>query len=221
MKRFYFILMQLRSVIVSFKYSKLPYYKRFIKRPIRVPLSTVLKINKTAQFIVERYAHIGYFTSRFGDLTLNEYNKTLIQLSNKSKAIFKDSSQIGNGCHLILGENAKFSIGENSFISVNSRITCSKEIIIGDDCAISWNVQIMDTDIHNIVTNGEKNSETKSVRIGNHVWIGTQAIILKGVTIGDGAIVSAGAIVTKDVQSKCLVGGNPAKIIRENVEWTL
>ena len=221
MKRFYFILMQLRSVIVSFKYSKLPYNERLIKRPIRVPISTVLKIDKTAQFIVEQYAHIGYFTSRIGDLTLNEYNKTLIQLSRKSVVVFKKNSQIGNGCHLIIGKNAKFVIGENSFISVNSRITCSKEIAIGDNCAISWNVQIMDTDIHNIVTSGEKNCENQPVRIGDNVWIGTQAIILKGVTIGNGAIIAAGSVVTKDVPPKCLVGGNPAKVIRENVEWFL
>ena len=61
--------------------------------------------------------------------------------------------------------------------------------------------------------------ETLQVKIGNHVWIGTRAIIMKGVTIGDGAIIGAGAIVTKDVPSNSVVVGFPAKVIRENIEW--
>ena len=55
--------------------------------------------------------------------------------------------------------------------------------------------------------------------IGNHVWIGARAIILKGVIIGDGAIIAAGAVVTHDVPAYTLAGGVPAKVIREGVEW--
>lgn len=57
------------------------------------------------------------------------------------------------------------------------------------------------------------------VNIGNKVWIATNAIILPGVTIGDGAIIAAGAVVTKDVPSRSMVAGVPAKVIKENVEW--
>jgi acetyltransferase-like isoleucine patch superfamily enzyme len=62
-------------------------------------------------------------------------------------------------------------------------------------------------------------SPTAPVTIGDHVWLGTRAIILKGVTIGDGALVAAGAVVTKDVPPKTLVGGVPARVIREGVDW--
>lgn len=208
---------QIHSAYISYKYSNIPFYKR----PIRSSYTTVFKVDKTARIKVERNAKIGFFSTRFGDLTLNESNKSLIQLSANSEMILKDKAQIGNGCHVILGDKAKLSIGETSFISVNSRITCLKEINIGDNCAISWDVQIMDTDIHNTVLNGKKNKETQSVKIGNDVWIGTRAVILKGVTIGDGAIIAAGSIVHKDVPAGCVVGGNPAKIIKENAEWVL
>jgi acetyltransferase-like isoleucine patch superfamily enzyme len=60
---------------------------------------------------------------------------------------------------------------------------------------------------------------TQEVFIGNNVWIGNRAIIMKGVTIDDGAIIAAGSIVTKDVPARCLVAGVPAKVVRENVQW--
>lgn len=75
---------------------------------------------------------------------------------------------------------------------------------------------IRDNDGHEIV-NGEEPS--KPIVIGNHVWIGERATILKGVTIGDGAIVAANAVVTKDVEPNTLVGGVPARVIRRGVEW--
>ena len=57
------------------------------------------------------------------------------------------------------------------------------------------------------------------IHIGNHVWVGVRAIILKGVTIGDGAIIAAGSVVTRDVPANTLVGGVPAKIIKDNISW--
>jgi acetyltransferase-like isoleucine patch superfamily enzyme len=57
------------------------------------------------------------------------------------------------------------------------------------------------------------------VHIGSHVWIGARALILKGVRIGDGAVVAAGSVVTRDVPSRALVAGNPAQVIREDVSW--
>ena len=57
------------------------------------------------------------------------------------------------------------------------------------------------------------------MKIGNKVWIATNALILPGVSIGDGAIVAAGAVVAKDVPAKCMVAGVPARVIKSNVEW--
>ena len=57
------------------------------------------------------------------------------------------------------------------------------------------------------------------MNIGNHVWIGAKAMIMKGVNIGDGAIIAAGAVVTKDVPARCLVAGVPAKVIKTDIEW--
>lgn len=98
-----------------------------------------------------------------------------------------------------------------------AEIYCDESISIGDNTVIAQNVCIRDTDSHTLIGS----VKSAPVTIGNHVWIGTKAIILKGVTIGDGAVIAAGAVVTHDVPAKCLVAGVPAKVIKRNVEWTI
>ena len=78
-------------------------------------------------------------------------------------------------------------------------------------------MHIRDSDTHTILNSNH--IKTQPVYIGKNVWIGLGSIILKGVTIGDGAIIAAGSVVTKDVPSNCLVGGNPAKVIKDYIEW--
>lgn len=78
-------------------------------------------------------------------------------------------------------------------------------------------MEITDSDHHEIVRDGYEMS--KAVEIGKHVWIGSKASILKGETIGDGAIGASGAIVTKDIPDHCLAAAEPAKLIKQNVEW--
>lgn len=75
----------------------------------------------------------------------------------------------------------------------------------------------MDTDYHCI----EGSVATKPTIIGDHVWIGNKAVILKGVTIGQGAVVAAGAVVSRDVPAHTLVAGVPAKPIKRNVKWNI
>lgn len=112
---------------------------------------------------------------------------------------------------------SQVKIGNNTFINKHSKIFCKDMVHIGNRCAISWNVTIMDNDFHYIGAS----DNSKPIHIGDDVWIGCHSLILKGVNIGDGAVVAAGSIVTKDVPAYSLVGGNPAKVIKTNVQWSL
>jgi len=78
----------------------------------------------------------------------------------------------------------------------------------------------MDTDVHKLVRDGDA-SPHAPVHIGKDCWIGANAIILKGTQLGDGSVVAAGAVVTSEVPPKSLMAGVPARIMRENVTWTL
>ncbi len=118
------------------------------------------------------------------------------------------------GADIILFPGATLELGK-SFINSDCRIRCHKHIKIGDNCAISHDVTIMDSDAHAI----KDENRSERVLIGNNVWIGTRVTILKGVTIGDGAVIAAGAVVTRDVPPQALAAGIPARIIKTDVHW--
>lgn len=103
------------------------------------------------------------------------------------------------------------------FINENVQISCGETIEIGEGATIGRDVCIRSYDGHTIEEDGYKIAEP--IIIDRHVWIGQGATILKGVTIGEGAIVASGAIVTKNVPAHSIVGGIPAKVIKENVKW--
>ena len=114
------------------------------------------------------------------------------------------------GVRLECWRDARIVIGNGTYLNRNAEIVAAREVSIGKDCMIAWDVVIMDTDQHAI---GGAPLIAKPVRIGDRVWIGCRAIILKGVTIGDDAVVAAGAIVTHDVPPKAVVAGHAARII--------
>lgn len=135
-----------------------------------------------------------------------------------SKIRFGSRVRLFPGVRIELVErDAMVEIGSRTYINRNSEIHCATSVTIGEDCAIAWGVVILDNDAHSI--NGAYSRAP--VRIGNHVWIGQGARVLKGVTIGDGAIVGLGAVVTRDVPARTLVVGQPARVVREDVEWEL
>ena len=123
---------------------------------------------------------------------------------------------------------ATVRIGERTYIGASDLI-CAEAIEIGDDVLVSWGCTIVDHDSHSLawqqrrrdVTDwfdGKKDwagVERSEVRIGNKAWIGFNATILKGVRIGEGAVVGAGSVVTHDVPPYTVVAGNPARTVRE------
>lgn len=139
-----------------------------------------------------------------------------LKMEKKSRLNINGSFSIYAGGHIILAENATLTLG-SGYINRHVKIRCFNSINIGENVAISENVTIWDSDVHEVVREGYVN--TAPINIGNHVWIGSNVIILKGVNIGDNSIISAGSVVSKDVPANCLAAGNPAKTIKQDVSW--
>jgi acetyltransferase-like isoleucine patch superfamily enzyme len=123
---------------------------------------------------------------------------------------------IKEGCRICsCNEHAIIRIGEQTTIGYHSFLFASEEITIGSDCLIAPFVYIVDSD-HGIARSMKINVQsniTSPIHVGNDVWVGTGAKILKGVTIGNGAIIAAGSIVNKNVDEYQIVGGIPAQIL--------
>lgn len=127
-----------------------------------------------------------------------------------------DGATIGRGVNLTVGSGAKLAIGNKSYINDGSRISAQNSITIGQNCAISFGVTIIDDDGHGIGFP----PYSAPIIIEDEVWIGCNVTILKGVIIGKGSVVAAGAVVTKSCPPHSLLAGVPARIIRSEVAWT-
>ncbi len=118
---------------------------------------------------------------------------------------------------LTVGKNASLKFGNFVYVNIGVAIVATSKVEIGDHALIAPETLIMDSDFHGL--DGAP-TKTRPVKVGNFVWIGERAIILKGVTIGDNSIVAAGSVVTKDVAPNTIVAGNPAREIRSTTGYT-
>lgn len=106
-------------------------------------------------------------------------------------------------------------IGNAVLMSPGSRISASDAITIGDGVMIANGAYITDSDWHTIYDRTRRSPQVTPVNIGNNVWLGDHATVLKGVTIGDNSVVAARAVVTRDVPANVVVAGNPVRVVRE------
>lgn len=113
--------------------------------------------------------------------------------------------QVGSG---------RISIGNACLMSPGSRISASDEIILGDGCMLANGAYITDSDWHGLYDRINRAEEATPVCLGDNVWVGDHATVLKGVTIGDNAVIAARAVVTQDVPANVVVAGNPARVIK-------
>lgn len=121
------------------------------------------------------------------------------------------------GAYIEIVNGGKLTIGQGA-ANVGLTIMCAKEITIGNGVHIGRDVAIRDWNGSHVIINDHYRNHAP-VHIGDRVWLCTGCTIMPGVTIGEGSVVAANATVTKDVPPHSLVGGSPAKIIKENIEW--
>jgi len=143
---------------------------------------------------------------------IRDEGKAMARVQQNATFEINGSCNFFNGVKLNIFSGAKFAIGNGSYIAFNSRIFVEKEIKIGANCAISWDVEMFDTDFHRISVSDDS-VRRQGIFIGDNAWIGSGSRLLKGVHLGNNVIVAAGAVVTGCFPDNSIIGGNPAKLI--------
>lgn len=175
--------------------------------------NSVIDIHKSSQINIEDDFYIN------SDTFNKSKTEAYLKLQENSTLNINGRFKLFYGSTIQLFKNASLTLGRG-YINSNSVIACCNKIVIGDGAAIARNVYIYDGDHHSIIDDdGNVLNKSKPISIGRNVWIGVGAIILKGVNIGDGSIIGAGAVVNKDIPANCIAAGNPARVIEENIRW--
>ena len=194
------ILIDLLSIIKSFLVFK---YKTIIS----------LKVNykNNGKIISIGPSHIG-FCSNYMNLDINAAG--VFRIYKSGTVVLNPFVRISRTCKVYV--SGKLEIGQSTYINPNTLIISNHDVKIGANCAISWNVQIIDDDFHSINNNVSKDS----ISIGDKVWIGSDVKIIKGAKIGNGCVIAANSLVIGVVPPNSLVGGIPAKILKSDVVWS-
>ena len=180
-------------------------------RPFRIYPKVHIHISPTAKII-----HKGGLLQLGLRWNVERFRLSEFILRDNAILEINDDFDIHTGCNIVVDPGAKLSLGKGG-LNNNVRIIAFNSITLGHNVYVSDNAIIRDSDNHPIA--GNSNAVSAPITIGDNVLIGINATILKGVTIGDGAVVAANSLVNRPVPAKALVGGVPARVLKENIEW--
>jgi acetyltransferase-like isoleucine patch superfamily enzyme len=128
---------------------------------------------------------------------------------------------LARGARLVVGRDALLELGPDTFLNTHAAISCLEHIRVGAGSGLSWDTSVFDFNGHDLVIDGVTRPISQPVCIGEHVWVGSRATVLPGVIIGDGAVIGAGSVVTASVPGRAVAVGNPARVISQDVTWSL
>ncbi|WP_139905608.1 acyltransferase [Clostridium thermarum] len=206
-----------KTIYFNFKYFK---FKDAIKFPFLISSKVWLAETK-GKITINAPIKFGMVKIGFGSVgTKDIIHSQCIWRDCKGEIVINGNASLGYGTK-ITHYGGALIIGNNFVVTGHSEIICSKKVEFGDDCLLSWEVLIMDTDFHKIKNaDGTINNHSKPIKIGNHVWIGCRCTILKGTEIGTDSVVASNSCVHSKINlNNALIGGNPIRVIRENISW--
>lgn len=212
-----------KTLYFNFKY--LP-FKRAIKLPILVSHRVWLMNTQGKVYIESEEISPFMIKLGFNEVGIFDQMRERSVWNVSGKVIFRGKALIGHGSKISVDGTGQLDLGKDLIITAESAIVCRKKITLQDEVMISWETQIMDSDLHPIIDGqGKRINEDEPIEIGKKSWLGCRCLILKGVTLKPGTIVAAGTTLSKSVnyieKPNTLIGGNPIKVLKEDVEFKI
>lgn len=192
--------------------------KTALKLPVFVSHRTFLR-ELHGKIVLPEKVNTAMIKIGFGDV--GHYDR------KRSRSIWQVSGTVAFGGKASIGHGSKLSVrgnltlGADFNMTAESTIVCAHQISFGNDCLLSWDILIMDTDEHPIINqDGIRTNPDKPILVGNHVWIGCKCTLLKGTEIPNNAIVAAGTLLTSAFSGENqVIGGNPPAVLKSDVRW--
>jgi|WetSurMetagenome_2_1015567.scaffolds.fasta_scaffold204373_1 acetyltransferase-like isoleucine patch superfamily enzyme len=221
MKQFLKLLLKINLKTLYFNFKYLP-FSQAIKMPVILSRKVYL-LATSGKIVFEGPVKMGLIQIGFGNIGIFDKKRSRTIWEVNGKVVFKGKTNIGHGSKISVGKEGTLTLGENFTISAESTIVAFSQINFGNNCLLSWDILVMDTDFHKIIDeSGEIINKPRPIMIGDKVWIGCRSLILKGTVIPDNCVIGANSTVSKPLEKQsCLYVGNPAKCVKETVTWEL
>ena len=206
-----------KTIIFNFYYFE---FATAIKFP--VILASNVKLMKLAGNVKLNIAKVRFGSVRigFGDVGIIHYSNNRTTWNVSGTVIFNGKASFGYGCNINV--SGLFDVGSNFLATAKSSYVVKKEVCVGSDCIFSWDVLLMDSDLHSIRSekSGSIINQPRKIIIEDRVWVGCRVTILKGALIGAGNIVCAGAVITGSYKYRnSIISDKQKEAIKQDVVW--
>lgn len=212
-------------ILFYFPYTLYLNFKSFpLKDAVKFPIIVYDRIHiKNSNRIIQNQRVIfNQIRLGYGNVKVYSSKEVVLIWDVKGKLIIDGKVSLGIGTKISVEKNATLEIGSNFTVTAKSNIICSDFIKIGKECLFAWDITVMDTDFHKVVSdNGTYVNSNRPIIIENDVWIGFGCTILKGSIIRHGTVVGAKTIITTDTINENLVVSNNylLRTLKENIYW--
>lgn len=208
-------------ISLYFNFKTLP-FKQAYKLPFRISYQTKLSTLEKGVIRIEgdihhNMIHIG----AVGVDGVTGFRKNYIRTGKTGECslTFKGFAKLAQGA-LINVDRGHLQFGNNFGANNNFYVSCNKKITFADNISLGWCISCMDSDNHTVSDSSGTKNLPKEIYVGNHVWIGSHTHLLKGAIIPDECVIAYDSLVTKEfTKEHTLIGGHPAKILKENITW--
>lgn len=208
----------LKTIYFNLKY--LPFHQA-VYLPIFLSRHVYL-MNMKGKIVIEGPVKSKQIKIGFKGVGIFDHKRSRSILNIFGDLVFCGEAFIGHGSKISIGKEGKIIFGNNFRMSAESSLASRKGITFGDNCLVSWDTLIIDTDYHKIYDeDGKQLNENREILIGNNVWIGCRCLILKGAKIPSGCVIGANSVVNARELSgeNKIFGGQPVKELKNNITW--
>jgi len=219
MKKHLKFLLRLNFKTIYFNLKYLP-FRQAVKLPILISNKVYLRV-MSGKLIIDSPIRTGLIQFGYGNVGIFDKKKSRSIWEVSGTVIFKGKCNIGHGSKISVGSSGKLILGENFVITAETSIVAFTEIRFGNNCLLSWDILVMDTDFHKLKDEfGNIINKPRPIIIGDRIWIGCRCLILKGSIIPNNCVIGADSIVSRELENEnCLYVGSPCKMVKENISW--